>query len=88
MNQLRIGNRTFKLPQSRSLRIAVGVALTLGGFVGFLPVLGFWMIPLGVMVLSREFHVVRRFRRRLVVKWGRRKQRREDQRRFEDEYLD
>ena len=34
------------------------------------------MIPLGVLVLSRELHLVRRWRRRAVVKWGRRKQRR------------
>ena len=88
MTNLRIGNRTFKLPQSRTLRIVVGVALIIGGILGFLPILGFWMIPLGLLVLSQEFHIVRRWRRRAEVKWGRRKQRREAKRRFNDEYLD
>lgn len=88
MTNLRIGNRTFKLPQSRSWRIVVGVALIIGGILGFLPIVGFWMIPLGTLVLSNEFHVIRRLRRRMTVKWGRRKQRHEAARKFDDEYLD
>ncbi len=88
MTGFRIGNRTLKLPQSRSLRIAVGVALIIGGILGFLPIVGFWMIPLGVLVLSNEFHVIRRFRRRMEVKWGRRKQRRGAGRKFDDTYYD
>lgn len=88
MTDLRIGNRTFKLPQSRTWRIVVGVALIIGGILGFLPIVGFWMIPLGILVLSQEFHLVRRLRRRAVVKWGRRKQQREAARKFDDEYLD
>ena len=36
--------RGFNLPQGRWQRIALGVALVLGGIVGFLPILGFWMI--------------------------------------------
>lgn len=87
MTNLRIGNRTFKLPQSRRWRIVVGVALVLGGILGFLPVVGFWMIPLGVLVLSNEFHIIRRLRRRLAVKWGRRQQARA-RRKFDDDYLD
>lgn len=88
MTELRIGNRTIKLPQSRTLRIIVGIALIIGGILGFLPVVGFWMIPLGFLVLSQEFHLVRRFRRRMTVKWGRHKQRREAKRKFDDEYYD
>jgi len=88
MTDLRIGNRTFKLPQSRTLRIVVGVALIIGGILGFLPIVGFWMIPLGFLVLSREFHIVRRLRRRAVVKWGRRKQRRDRKRDLNDDYYD
>lgn len=65
--------RHFHLPRSRALRVAIGVVLILGGILGFLPILGFWMIPLGLLVLSYEFHLVRRFRRRFVVWWERRK---------------
>lgn len=36
------------------LRTVVGVLLILGGVVGFLPVLGFWMIPLGIMVIALD----------------------------------
>lgn len=34
------------------LRWVVGVLLIVGGAFGFLPVLGFWMIPLGVLLLA------------------------------------
>ncbi len=61
------------MPQSRGVRIGLGIALCVLGLLGFLPVLGFWMIPLGLLVLSHEFHVVRRSRRRLIVWWERRK---------------
>ena len=70
---LKIFGREIHLPQSRGARIAIGVALIFFGFLGFLPVLGFWMIPLGLLVLSGEFSAVRKLRRRLEVWWGRRK---------------
>lgn len=70
-----IAGRQIRLPRSRPWRITLGVALTLGGFVGFLPILGFWMVPLGLMVLSIDLPAVRRLRRRSVVWWGRRRQR-------------
>jgi hypothetical protein len=63
--------RTVSLPRSRALRIAIGIALVVLGVFGFLPILGFWMIPLGLLVLSYEFSTVRRWRRTLVVRWGR-----------------
>ena len=58
----------------RIFRVIVGVLLVLGGILGFLPILGFWMIPLGLMVLSYDLPIIRRWRRRLEVWWGRRKQ--------------
>ncbi|MCB1362852.1 MAG: hypothetical protein KDK02_01950 [Rhodobacteraceae bacterium] len=48
----------------RGLRLALGVVLILGGLVGFLPVLGFWMIPLGVAVAALDVRLYRRWRRR------------------------
>jgi Putative transmembrane protein (PGPGW) len=66
--------RGFTLPQGRWQRIALGVALVLGGIVGFLPILGFWMIPLGLFVLSLELASVRRLRRRLIVRFSKRKE--------------
>jgi len=35
----------------RLTRILIGVALVIGGFFAILPVLGVWMIPLGLMVI-------------------------------------
>jgi len=64
--------RTIRLPRSRALRIAIGVALVILGFFGFLPILGFWMLPLGLLVLSVDHHPIRRLRRRAEVWWGRR----------------
>ncbi len=61
-------NKTYKLPDSRFLRLCVGYALLVGGILGFLPVVGFWMIPLGLYVLSREYHWLRRAWRRWVTR--------------------
>jgi hypothetical protein len=36
----------------KPLRIGAGLLLIAGGCVGFLPVLGFWMIPAGLVVLA------------------------------------
>ena len=41
----------------------LGVILVIGGLLGFLPILGFWMLPLGLIVLSIDFALVRRWRR-------------------------
>ncbi len=55
------------------MRIAAGLVLIVGGLLGFLPVLGFWMIPLGLLVLSIDLPTVRRWRRRLEVWWHRKR---------------
>ena len=68
--------KRLPMPQNRAARITLGVALVLGGTLGFLPILGFWMVPLGLYVLSRDFPAVRRFRRRMTVRFGRWWQRR------------
>jgi hypothetical protein len=70
-HKLRFGNHTIRLPRSRFGRLALGVALLLGGMLWFLPILGLWMLPLGIMVLSIDFHPLRRARRRFDAWWGR-----------------
>ncbi len=72
--------REFAMPQSRPVRIAIGVVLVFLGMLGFLPVLGFWMIPLGILVLSYEFATVRRWRRRFELWWAERRGRRRQSR--------
>ncbi len=75
MAAVRFGGRTIRIPGPPLLRIGVGMLLILGGMVGFLPILGFWMLPLGVLVLSVVLHPVRIVRPRIEVWWGRRRQR-------------
>ena len=70
--EVQIGSRHFRLPQRASVRIALGTGLVVGGTLGFLPVLGFWMIPLGLLVLSQDLPALRRWRRSFVVKRERR----------------
>ena len=73
--KISIFGKQVAMPQSRLLRILIGAALIFFGILGFLPVLGFWMVPLGILVLSYEFAAVRRFRRRLSVWWEKRRRR-------------
>jgi hypothetical protein len=42
-------------------RAALGVVFIVGGAFGFLPVLGFWMIPVGVFLILLEFPAARRW---------------------------
>jgi hypothetical protein len=71
--KITVFGREFAMPRSRGLRIAIGVLFIIGGIFGFMPILGFWMIPLGLLVLSYEFALVRRHRRRVRVWWERRR---------------
>jgi len=70
--EIKIGRYSIKLPVSRRSRIALGAALVVCGIVGFLPVLGFWMIPLGLFVLSIDIPIVGRWWKKLQDWWERR----------------
>ena len=41
-------------------RQVLGVLLLIGGMFWFLPVLGIWMIPLGLVILSVDFQWARK----------------------------
>ena len=49
---------------------AAGALLIVGGVFGFLPILGFWMIPLGVAVILLDVTMVRRWQRGRTVRLG------------------
>jgi hypothetical protein len=70
--KLKLFGREIHLPRARAPRVALGLALVLMGSVGFLPVVGFWMVPLGLFVLAHDSPAVRRFNRRSGV-WLRRR---------------
>ena len=65
----------LKKPSLIWLRVPLGVLLTLSGLVGFLPILGFWMIPLGLSLLAVDFpparHLLNGLRRAGRYLWNR-----------------
>ncbi len=71
--KLVLGSVQIPMPRSRIGRIVIGLALIVGGTLGFLPILGFWMLPLGFLVLSQDLPFVRRQRRKLACWWARRR---------------
>jgi len=54
------------------IRKTVGILLVIGGLLGFLPVLGYWMLPLGLALLAVDWPFARRLYRQLISWWGRR----------------
>jgi hypothetical protein len=52
--------RWLRGPSSRWVRIPVALLLIVGGFVGFLPVLGFWMVPLGLLLIAQDVPFLQR----------------------------
>lgn len=68
MPKVRIGKYAFELPRNRVVRISLGVALVVvGGLFGWLPILGYWMVPLGLVILASDSPVIRRWNRRMMV---------------------
>jgi hypothetical protein len=60
--------RKVRSPAAAPYRIPAGIALTVGGIAGFLPILGFWMVPLGLAVLAQDVPVMRPPLARLLAK--------------------
>ncbi len=44
----------LRRPEARLVRIPLGLLLMLGGVFSFLPVLGIWMLPLGLLLLALD----------------------------------
>ena len=70
MAKITFAGHTIRLPRSRWLRTLLGAGLVIGGLLGFLPILGYWMIPLGLAVLAIDFPLARRLHRKLTVGIG------------------
>ena len=78
--RIHIGGRIVSLPRSPFVRVAMGVALILGGLVGFLPIVGFWMIPLGLLVLAIDYPPAGRLARNILARirlWRQRRRRKD-----------
>jgi hypothetical protein len=69
----------FRFKQLKShprwVRIPLGILLLFGGLLGALPILGFWMIPLGLILLSVDFPWAKRALAHLKLAWRRIKNR-------------
>lgn len=65
----------------RPLRFPLGVLLSLGGIFSILPVLGFWMLPAGLVLLAVDIPPLQRPVGRLILRfrfWARHHARRRD----------
>jgi hypothetical protein len=46
--------RWVRRPSSRLVRIPLAILLVFGGIFSFLPVLGVWMLPLGLILIAQD----------------------------------
>lgn len=52
--------RWLRNPASRWVRIPIGLILIVSGFFGFLPILGFEFIPLGLLLIAQDVPFLRK----------------------------
>ncbi len=52
--------RWLRDPARFWLRVPLGILMILASFLWFLPVLGLWMLPLGIVLLAQDFGPMRR----------------------------
>jgi hypothetical protein len=64
--------RWLRRPSLWWVRLPAGILLIGGGLVGFLPLLGFWMLPLGLILLAEDLAPLRWLRRR-ALDWAARR---------------
>lgn len=50
----------LRKPQSRFARIPLAVLLIVGGILSFLPVLGLWMLPLGLLLFAQDVPILQK----------------------------
>ena len=52
--------RWLRRPSSRWVRIPLAILLIAGGFLSFLPVLGLWMLPLGLVLFAQDIPILQK----------------------------
>ena len=62
----------LRKPSSRWARIPAGVLLSIGGLLWILPLLGLWMLPLGLLLLADDVPALHRLRERILESLERR----------------
>lgn len=59
--------RWLRDPAHKWIRLPIGIALIATGFFGFLPVIGFEFIPLGLLFIAQDIPVLREPVGRMVL---------------------
>lgn len=59
--------RWLRAPSSRRVRMPLGILLIVGSLFSILPVLGLWMLPLGLLLLALDVPLLRRPTRRCIL---------------------
>src|SRR4051794_20777212 len=52
--------RWLRKPSSRLVRIPLALLLVVGGVFSFLPILGLWMLPLGLLLIAQDVPVLQK----------------------------
>ena len=52
--------RWLRKPSSWGIRWVVAILLIIGGIFSFLPVLGLWMLPLGLLFISQDLPFIQK----------------------------
>ncbi|WP_093422066.1 hypothetical protein [Tranquillimonas alkanivorans] len=63
--------RGLLVPRRWHIRIPVAILLIVGGLLGFLPIVGLWMLPLGLLLLALDVPFLQQPISRAMI-WGRR----------------
>jgi hypothetical protein len=64
--------RSLRHPDARWVRIPLGALFIVGGVFSILPVLGIWMLPLGLLLIAYDVPLLREPVARFTI-WGMRK---------------
>jgi hypothetical protein len=59
--------RWLRDPSSTWIRIPTGILLIIGGLFSFLPILGIWMLPLGLLLLAQDVPFLKRPTSRAMI---------------------
>jgi hypothetical protein len=52
--------RRLRKPSSFAVRLLIALLLILGGFFSFLPILGLWMLPLGLLFIAQDVPILQK----------------------------
>jgi hypothetical protein len=52
--------RWLRKPSSFWIRLLAAILLILGGVFSFLPILGLWMLPLGLLLIAQDVPILQR----------------------------